>query len=70
MAAMAHHGRYITWGERIDEAKREVERAEAYLKLRPASDRLERAHAYLAALESERKVRGKRRSHTARTVNI
>lgn len=67
---MALHGRFKTWGEKIDEARLEVERATAHLKLRPASDRLERAQAVLAALEAERKARGKRRSHVARTINI
>lgn len=65
------HGRYITWGERIDEAKREVERATAVVKLRPsAAERLVMAQDVLARLRAAMKAAGKRRSHVARTINI
>jgi hypothetical protein len=68
---MALHRRYTTWGERIDQAKAEVARAEAIVRLRPAAiERLEMAREVLAKLEAQRRVLGKRRSHVARQVNL
>ncbi len=68
---MSRHGRYITWGERIDAAKAEVARAEAIVRQRPSAiERLEMARAVLCDLEAAMKAKGKRRSHVARTVQL